>query len=965
MSTLRRLRRLAPATCALLLMAMASAMSAQAAMSGEIGRYAPGSTVKIRLNTNAFGVDPTDNSVYIAGEEGVENSGKFRLQRFKMNPAAKAGGELLSTVKFQPPAEPAGKLEETEPGIEGIAIDHAKNRIYVLVRYERAEEPFSRDYAATLLYAFELNASNELVDASGTSEGILTGFSTLKPASTETTAAGAALLEPTGIAVDPVNHSIEILAEVFTGARHIAVQEILEDGAAGKRWVSPRSTTQEQEEGTLGAEGSSSPVVSASGRIYFQREGVVMQVPTSLESTVKPTPLFSFTPFEEGKVSESLLEFGVANAGGTNYGATLALAEKEGRQSLYSITEVFPYHVASGKVEPEAGGPYTGVLELNLSEAGEPSRVSERGWTGGGPETAKTCSIGFKGETYAMVAAGSGEDVFVLNNPTGETGEIVEFGPGGKGCPTAAVAPMRAEVAGKAVTTVTAGTPVKLVTEATANVTSIEWSFSDGSPSETVTTGQYQTAVLKHTFTKGGKVKVTAKVKTDDLASEELKAEMEVTVDKAPEVTEQPTAKAVVEGESASFRSKAAGFPAPTVQWWVKKEGVWSKVSGATSETLTIASAKTSESGNEYQARFANETPEGPAEARSNPATLTVAASGGKPKVEKQPANVTVVEGHDATFESEASGVPTPEVQWEVSTNGGTTFAPIAGETTGKLTLHAVTLSQSGDEYRASFKNGAGETKSSAATLTVREKKAPAVSRQPGAASVTEGEGAGFEAEATGEPAPSVQWEVLPSGGSTWSPIAGATSDRLTLSGLTSAQNASQYRARFTNEVGSATSAAATLTVNAKPPPPPPPHEGGSKEGEVKVLPFKEGSPLAAISGTSLKVAANGSFTIKVTCPQGVTACVGTVTVKTLTAVAARRGAFTAKKSILALASGSFDVSGGQVKSVTLHLSSKGKALLKRLHNTLRARATISAHNPDGESHVGQAVLTLRAAKKR
>jgi hypothetical protein len=91
----------------------------------------------------------------------------------------------------------------------------------------------------------------------------------------------------------------------------------------------------------------------------------------------------------------------------------------------------------------------------------------------------------------------------------------------------------------------------------------------------------------------------------------------------APEVTKQPASQEVLEGEGASFEATASGEPAPTVQWEVStNNGVtWEAVAGATSDTLTIASTKVSESSDEFHAVFSNGVSPN---ATTTPATLTV-----------------------------------------------------------------------------------------------------------------------------------------------------------------------------------------------------------------------------------------------------------------------------------------------------------------------------------------------------
>jgi hypothetical protein len=52
------------------------------------------------------------------------------------------------------------------------------------------------------------------------------------------------------------------------------------------------------------------------------------------------------------------------------------------------------------------------------------------------------------------------------------------------------------------------------------------------------------------------------------------------------------------------------------------------------------------------------------------------------------------------------------------------------------------------------------------------------------------------------------------------------------------------------------------------------------------------------------------------------------------------------------------------VATVKLRLSTKARRLLSRSH-TLRARATVIAHDPAGTTHTSQAIVTLHAAKPK
>lgn len=201
----------------------------------------------------------------------------------------------------------------------------------------------------------------------------------------------------------------------------------------------------------------------------------------------------------------------------------------------------------------------------------------------------------------------------------------------------------------------------------------------------------------------------------------------------------------------------------------------------------------------------------------SGPVRASIAAETNKaPKVTKQPANLTVEDGQPATFSTTASGVPTPTVQWEVSTNGGATWSPIEAATSGTLTIASAKESETGNQFRAVYKNGVPpDATSKVATLTVH--KAPAITKQPLSITVEEGQNAVFEATASGSPAPTVKWQTSSNGGETWTTVAGGTSSTLTIPAVKSATGGHQYRALFTNSVGSATSDAATLTVQKAP----------------------------------------------------------------------------------------------------------------------------------------------------
>ena len=181
--------------------------------------------------------------------------------------------------------------------------------------------------------------------------------------------------------------------------------------------------------------------------------------------------------------------------------------------------------------------------------------------------------------------------------------------------------------------------------------------------------------------------------------------------------------------------------------------------------------------------------------------------------VTTQPSDQTVDAGQTATFTAAADGNPVPAVQWQVSTDGGTTFSDVLGATSPTYTVTAES-SENGNEYQAVFTNSVGSATTDPASLTVDV--LPAVTTQPASKTVNEGQPVTFTAAANGTPAPTVQWQISTDGGNTFSNVLAATSTTYTFT-TAAGDNGNQYRAAFTNDVGTVDSNPATLTLNTLP----------------------------------------------------------------------------------------------------------------------------------------------------
>jgi len=280
-----------------------------------------------------------------------------------------------------------------------------------------------------------------------------------------------------------------------------------------------------------------------------------------------------------------------------------------------------------------------------------------------------------------------------------------------------------------------------------------------------------------------------------------------LTVQTGPVVSQSPSSQTVTAGNTATFTAAATGVPAPTVQWQVSTDGgaTFNNIPGATSTTLAFTTSQ-AESGNKYRAVFTNAA----GSATTATATLTVQTA---PVVTQSPSDQTVTAGNTATFTAAASGVPAPTVQWQVSTDGGATFNNVPGATSTTLAF-STTFAENGNEYQAVFTNGAGSATTATATLTVQTQ--PVVTTSPVSQTVLAGTTATFTAAASGNPVPTVQWQVSTDGGATFGDVPGATSTTLSFV-ASQAESGDLYQAVFTNVVGGATTARATLTVHTPP----------------------------------------------------------------------------------------------------------------------------------------------------
>ena len=95
-----------------------------------------------------------------------------------------------------------------------------------------------------------------------------------------------------------------------------------------------------------------------------------------------------------------------------------------------------------------------------------------------------------------------------------------------------------------------------------------------------------------------------------------------------------------------------------------------------------------------------------------------------KPSIGKQPQNVSVKAGEQATFTVAATGTDL-KYQWQIDRNDGKGFADIAGADRASYTTSAVDMTCNGFKYQCVISNSTGSVTTNAATLTVTEDVTP------------------------------------------------------------------------------------------------------------------------------------------------------------------------------------------------------------------------------------------------
>jgi len=279
-----------------------------------------------------------------------------------------------------------------------------------------------------------------------------------------------------------------------------------------------------------------------------------------------------------------------------------------------------------------------------------------------------------------------------------------------------------------------------------------------------------------------------------------------VSAGNGPAITTQPANQTTCLGGNATFAIASTG----TYQWQVNTGSGFANITGATAATYTATGVTVSMTGNSYRCIVAGQC----GSTTSSSATLTVNTL---PAVVTQPTSLAQCTGTTVSFSVGATGTALT-YQWEVSADGGSTYAAITGATAATYTIASTVLSQNNNRYRCVVSGACSPAAiSNAATLTLSA--APTITAQPSPTAVICEFGSTSFVVAATTPVGTLtyQWQASANAGATWAPVNGATAGTFNQSNVPASQNGYLFRCAATTSCGTVYSTNVALTVNAYP----------------------------------------------------------------------------------------------------------------------------------------------------
>ena len=204
------------------------------------------------------------------------------------------------------------------------------------------------------------------------------------------------------------------------------------------------------------------------------------------------------------------------------------------------------------------------------------------------------------------------------------------------------------------------------------------------------------------------------------------------TVPAAPTIVAQPAAASVNPPQAASFSANVRGVPVPSMQWQSSRDGgaTWADIAAATGNSYTTPATALADNGMLLRLHATNAS----GEVFSSTALLSVSLAPAAPSFSTSPADQAVTAPAAASFSVVAIGTPTPTLQWQLSTDGGSTYTNITGATASTYVITTTLGSDNDRRFRAVASNASGSVTCAPARLSVTVP--PGFSALPGALSV-------------------------------------------------------------------------------------------------------------------------------------------------------------------------------------------------------------------------------------
>jgi hypothetical protein len=180
------------------------------------------------------------------------------------------------------------------------------------------------------------------------------------------------------------------------------------------------------------------------------------------------------------------------------------------------------------------------------------------------------------------------------------------------------------------------------------------------------------------------------------------------------------------------------------------------------------------------------------------------------------PASVNGLVGGSVQITAVVSGTPTPDFQWQVSTDAGANWTNLPDENSPSLTLSGLTLPMSGNLYRLYASNAGGNVTSDTAELFMSYPD-PQITTQPVSITADAGTSAPITVVASGADETNFpleyQWQRSSDLGGTWADLPGETAATLSFASV-APSDSDLYRVVMTDPAGTQDSFPATQATS-------------------------------------------------------------------------------------------------------------------------------------------------------